>query len=120
MSLFGAISITPNTAKVSTTPKGGCLKDAPPHFFWIGGSDKSPLLGQQRNVLGHLLGGYGSGGLTTANPNNKKPPLSRGLLIQQSSKIEKKLNLGVQPQPMAGAVRATGVDSAAARSRGKL
>ena len=37
MSLFGAISITPNTAKVSTTPKGGCLKDDPPHFFWIGG-----------------------------------------------------------------------------------
>jgi hypothetical protein len=42
--------------------------------------------------------------------NNKKPPLSRGLLIQQSSYLEKKLNLGVQPQPMAGAVRATGVD----------
>lgn len=37
MSLFGAISITPNTAKVSTTPKRGCLKDDPPHFFWIGG-----------------------------------------------------------------------------------
>ena len=87
---------------------------------WVGGSDKSPLLGQQRNVLGRLLGGYGSGGLTTASPNNKKPPLSRGLLIQQSSKFEKKLNLGVQPQPMAGACRATGVDSAAARSRGKL
>ena len=58
--------------------------------------------------------------LGNQRPNNKKPPLSRGLLIQQSSKIEKKLNLEVQPQPMAGAVRATGVDSAAARSRGKL
>ena len=49
------------------------------------------------------------------NPGTKKPPRERGL----SSSVD--LNFGWIPdQPIAGAWRATGVDSAAARSRGKL
>ena len=47
--------------------------------------------------------------------SNKKPPPRRGL----SDSVD--LNrLLIPDQPMAGACRATGVDSAAARSRGKL
>ena len=47
--------------------------------------------------------------------HNKKPPPRRGL----SDSVD--LNrLLIPDQPMAGACRATGVDSAAARSRGKL
>ena len=50
------------------------------------------------------------------NPGTKKPPpFGRGLPRSVDLNF-----LGVPDQPIAGAWRATGVDSAAARSRGKL
>ena len=49
---------------------------------------------------------------------NKKPPLVGGGF--RDSVGQPSISRAVWPQPIAGAVRATGVASAAARSRGKL
>ena len=54
--------------------------------------------------------------------HNKKPPPRRGLSdsVDLNRFVCSEWNRLIPDQPMAGACRATGVDSAAARSRGKL
>ena len=77
--------------------------------------------GWKRRSAGVLRGPNSTPILHTQH-SNKKPPRERGLSdsVDLNRFCCSEWNRLIPDQPMAGACRATGVDSAAARSRGKL